>query len=191
MKIVSKYFVAVLSFALLFNVIGLNVASAETLDVQTDEMIEYDRQLDEAYEEFLESQDIQPFIIGPVIGHILKFTMQQLLKRGTSAAVSTTAKNIATNLTKHAIEEAIKDGITTAAIDKLLEGKATGMLAVEKYVDFQTGARVIHDPNSKTIAILDRDSNDMFTIYSDTGKNTIDFRVNIEKRWWKSIWSFK
>lgn len=106
-------------------------------------------------------------------------------------AVYTTAKIIATNLTKHAIEEAIKDGISTAVIDKLLEGKPSGMLTIEKYVDFQTGARVVHDPNNKTIAILDRDENNMFTIYSDTGKYTIDFRVNIEKRWWESVWSFK
>ncbi|WP_211750277.1 hypothetical protein [Paenibacillus sp. Marseille-Q4541] len=158
--------------------------------------------MDKVYEDYLQNElpylpklesesEIQPMVIGPIIGQLVKFTFQQLAKRGTAAAVSVTARNVATNITKHAIDEAIKDGITTLMIDNLLSNKASGMWAIEKYYDFQTGARVVYDPNNKIVAILDRDENNMFTIYNDTGKYTINDRVNVTKRWWKSTWNFK
>ncbi|OMF32302.1 DUF4258 domain-containing protein [Paenibacillus peoriae] len=203
MKRIAKYFAAILSVILLFNIFGLTATSAEEITHQSEEVTEeYDRQLDKVYEEYKGNQSgvqsefdqnhITPFAAQPAsIGHIIKFTIQQLFKRGSSVAVQTTTRNVITNLTKHAIEEAIKDGITTLMIDNLLEGKASGMRAVEKYVDIQTGARVVYDPNNKIIAILDNSANDVITIYSDNGKDTINYRVNVKKRWFKSMWNFK
>lgn len=209
MKNFIKNIAALLSVVFVFNLVGVSIASAdfnsnETLGTASSEETSksYSDQLDDVYEEYLQNElpylpelqpesEIQPMVIGPIIGQLVKFTFQQLAKRGTSAAVSVTARSVATNITKHAIEEAIKDGITTVMIDNLLSNKATGMWAIEKYYDINTGARVVHDPNNKLIAILDKDENNMFTIYSDNGKNTINDRVNVTKRWWKSSWIFK
>lgn len=200
MKKISKYFAGVLSFVLLFNLFGLTAASAQSTQAEESNVIisDYEEKLDEAFDSYyneknsqLGIQSVQPTWIGPVIGHILKFTMQQLKGRAAAVAVQTTTRNIATRLTAHAIVEAAKDGITTLMIDNLLEGKSSGMRSIEKYYDIETGARIVYDPNNKNLAILDRSENIVFTIYNDTGKNTIDNRVNNKKRWFKSMWNFK
>ncbi|WP_411349353.1 hypothetical protein [Paenibacillus sp. WLX2291] len=195
-----------ISFVLLFNFIlfpSLSNAQPSATNIKSEEYSNYIDKLYEQYEDNipleqsdyaiaeLDDANVKPSIVGPIIGHIVRFTMQQLAQRATAAVVHTTARNVVTSVSIHAIREAINDGITTAMIDNLLDGKASGMRAVEKYVDIQTGARIVHDPNNKLIAVLSSDENQVITVYNDNGKNTIDHRVNITKRWFKSVWSFK
>lgn len=95
LKRIAKYFSAILSVILLFNIFGLTAtsASAEEITHQSEEVTEeYDRQLDKVYEEYKENQSgiqsefsqnhITPFAAQPAsIGHIIKFTIQQLFKK--------------------------------------------------------------------------------------------------------------
>ncbi|KNB70201.1 hypothetical protein [Brevibacillus reuszeri] len=102
--------------------------------------------------------------------------------------VKATKNEIRTKLTGHAMQEAFIDGITSKMVDKILSGKSSGMLALKTYKDTIQNSRIIVDPNSKIVLVMDETKNTIITIYKDTGNAIINRPAN--GRWTLINWFY-
>ncbi|AZK48462.1 DUF4258 domain-containing protein [Paenibacillus lentus] len=192
--LLSIMFAIILSSSILANA---NASTSTYISAQTDiTEDEYDRRLKEGYEayykELRETNKLSKNSIttqNAVIKKLVELVFKDLAKKGVGATAKATTKNVVTKITKHAIEEAVKDGITSIMIDNLLSGKSSGMVAVEKFDDTLGKSRVIVDRNNRTVAILDPVHNTVITIYKDNDKS-IENRIK-SGRWLKGKWNFK
>jgi len=139
------------------------------------------------------STNAQPAIIGSLIRLIFKqLVSKQTGKAASSVVVKATNKNVTTKITAHAIEEAVKDGITSLIVNNVLSEISSGIFKVEKFEDPIGKTRIMADRNNKTVIILDYAANTIITIYKDSklDGSTIDSRVN-SGRWVRSNFKYK
>ncbi|WP_458120291.1 DUF4258 domain-containing protein [Paenibacillus sp. Z6-24] len=157
----------------------------EALDAYNREAIQNGRSIQKF------STNSEPAVIGSLIRLIFKnLVSKQTGKAAASVTVKATNKQILTKVTAHAIEEAVKDGITSLMIDNILANKPAGVVGIEKFEDHTGGSRIMYDRTSKLTVVLSKATNTIITIYKDNGKTTIQDRLD-SGRWVRSNFKYQ
>ncbi|GAS84265.1 hypothetical protein [Paenibacillus amylolyticus] len=172
------------------------VATDNTTEINIESPVVYEDELEQridrayiAYYKELRKQEDEVTTQSSLVRKLVEL----IFKRPAYATkVTATPKNISTNLTMHAMQEALADGITSLMVDNVLSGKPSGMWAIAHFDDIREGkglSRIAVDPNNKVVVILARDSNTILTIYKDSGNSIIN--RSDDTKWRSSNWKFR
>lgn len=166
----------------------------EALANEKDSATEIESPQDELQDQLIqESNEAKPLQIAPQnVGGLIKLVQVIFTQVGKAIKTTATNRNVVTQITKHAMEEAFKDGITSIILNTILgEVSASGgPFRVEKYDDTTLNSRIFYDYGTKIVVVLSKDDNTIITTYKDTSFNGPSGRIS-SGRWVLGSWMFK
>ncbi|RFB34971.1 hypothetical protein [Brevibacillus sp. VP] len=172
-------------------VLCVGLFSQTTFTQETTTPDDFDLKLDKALAADSEEQEDEkssPDKVQANVRGLIKLIDLVFKRNNTAKKVVATKEKIPTKLSGHAMDEAFIDGITSKMIDKILSGKSSGAFKLQTYRDI-SGARVIVDPNSKIVIIMDSKKNKIITVYKDSGKSIKNRPA--DGRWSPINWFFE
>jgi len=118
----------------------------------------------------LTTQEAQSGVIVRVFSLVFNTAKRLIGKLGPNARYAIV------ELTAHVSEQALARAITPTELDDLLTNGA-------RYVDDETGARIVHNPKRGIAAVIDKSTDTVITV--------LNKRWTVKTRWTKSLWFYK